>query len=124
MHKIIECKLEINSEINGKKDLFSVEGKGFYKKEDEEITVYFTFEDSKYKYIYSHNKLIIYFNDSCYEFEVNKKCLGKIKNGDFIFEVTTFATRLELGNNSIILDYELAQQGSFVGKYSSLLSFK
>lgn len=123
MQKLVECKLVISSEINGNKDCNIFVGKGYYKKEDNRISVYFSNNDMKYKYVYSNDCLIISCNDSEYEFKVNEYRLGKIKNGDYIFGITTFATRIDVNDSCICLDYILSQQGSKIGNYSTELSF-
>ena len=123
MQKLVECRLIVNSEINGIVDNIVVSGKGYCKMEDKGTVVYFMDNDMKYKYVYNGNELCVYCNASFYKFIVNKNSVGKIKNGDYIFEVTTFATKIEINNNLIILEYNLSQDGSIIGKYKSQLSF-
>lgn len=122
MNKLIECNLVVSSEINGKKDCIIVKGKGYVKK-DEDFIIYFSSDDMKYKYVCQKEKVIVYCNDSVYVFRENKKDIGKIKNGDYIFEVTTFANKIEVKDNLIIIDYTLRQGNSIIGEYSSQLSF-
>lgn len=123
MNKIVNCKLEIISYIDKMKDTSIIEGKGYYKKDDNKIVVYFSNENSKCKYEYENNVLTIYFNDSKYIFKNKKRSVGQIKNGDYVFEITTFANKLEINNNSILLDYTLFQNNIELGKYITSLFF-
>ena len=123
MQRVVNCRLVISSEINGKKDCVIINGKGYYKKDNDGIIVYFNSEDTKYKYVYVDGCLTIQCNDSVYVFRYNSEEMGKIKNGEYIFEIATFATRIEVKDDSIILDYNLSQQGSIIGKYNTELSF-
>lgn len=123
MQRVVNCKLVVNSEINGQKDCVIINGKGYYRNDDEGIVVYFSSDNIKYKYIYVNDLLTVFCNDSEYVFKVNVKEKGKIKNGEYVFEIATFATRIEIRDNLIILDYNLTQQGSIIGKYNSQLSF-
>ena len=94
-----------------------------YKNDNDEIVVYFASEDAKYKYVYKGNNLQVFCNDSCYTFIKNNEGKGAIKNGDYVFEITTFATKIEVYNNLIVLEYNLSQQGTLIGKYVTELSF-
>ena len=123
VQKIVECKLAVNSEINGKTDCVIVTGKGYYKEDNNEITVYFTNKDMKYKYVYNKEYLIVSCNDSNYVFRLNKEDIGEIKNGDYVFRITTYATKIEIYNSLIVLEYTLSQEGNIIGKYKSELSF-
>lgn len=122
MQKIVNCKLVITSKINGKSEDTVIEGKGYYKKEKEQI-VYFTSSDIRYKYEINDNKLKIYCNDSWYEFIDNQFSYGEIKNGDYIFKITTFTNKLEINDNYILLNYELSQNKVLIGQYFTELSF-
>lgn len=122
MQRVVNCKLVINRFINEKEETSVIEGKGYYKNDDNEIVVFFSSEDVKYKYIYKEGVLSVFCNDSKYTFKENEKGIGKIKNGDFIFEITTFSTKIELTDNSVILDYSLYQE-DLIGNYYSVLSF-
>lgn len=113
----------IESNIDGMKETSVIEGKGYYKKENNEIVVYFISDDIKYKYVYENDKLNIYCNDSSYEFKEGKYCEAKIKNGDYVFLITTFATKIEIKDNLIVVNYILSQKDNVFGKYNSQLSF-
>ena len=123
MRKTIECKLVVSSDIDGNKDNTVVEGKGYYKDDNDEIVIYFSSENIKYKYIYSNNILKVYCNDSCYNFTLNKNNKGIIKSGNYEIEITTLAYKIDIFDNIINLDYELKQGGILIGKYFTSLSF-
>ena len=123
MQRLVECNLSVNSEINGNFDCTIVKGKGYYRNDNDEIIIYFVSEDVKYKYVYSKECLSVYCNDSCYKFILNKESLGEIKNGDYVFKITTYATKIDVYNNLIVLEYNLSQQGTVIGRYKSELSF-
>ena len=123
MQKLVECKLVICSEINNKKEQSVIEGKGYFKDDDNEIIIYFTSDDIKYKYVYNGVSLIITCNDSIYEFKENEFREGKIKNGEYIFAITTFASKIQLLENKFVLDYTLSQNNCLIGTYNSELSF-
>ena len=123
MQRVVNCRLVISSEINDKKDCVIINGKGYYKNDSDGVVVYFNSEDTKYKYVYVNDCLTIYCNDSVYVFKINSEQVGKIKNGEYVFEIATFATRIEFNDNSIVLDYNLSQQGYMIGKYNTELSF-
>lgn len=123
MKKIVECKLVIDSKTEGAANKVVIEGKGYYKKENEKIIIYFVNEDNKYKYEYELGGLTISFNDSFYNFKLNKKRKGIIKNGDLSLEITTFANKLEINENSIFLDYKLYQNDFEIGEYKTSLFF-
>lgn len=123
VQRIVECNLVVSSEINNKKDCTIESGKGYYKEENEEYIVYFTKGETKYKYIYNNGLLKVMCNDSCYEFKENEYKEGQIKNGEYVFVITTFATKIEMLSNKIILNYVLSQGDYVIGKYESELSF-
>ena len=52
----------------------------------------------------------------------NEKNTGEIKNGDYIFKITTLASKIEVLNNCIILNYSVYQE-ELIGNYFSVLSF-
>ena len=89
MQKIVECKLIINRVVNDKEDKVVIEGKGYYKEESGEKTIFFSSDNIKYKYIYKDDVLVVTCDDSKYVFKVNEKECGEIKNGDYIFKITT-----------------------------------
>ena len=122
MQKIVECKLIVNRVVNDKEDKVVIEGKGYYKEDAGEKIVFFSSDDIKYKYVYKEDVLIVTCNDSKYVFRVNEKDCGEIKNGDYIFKITTLASKIEFGNNYVILDYSL-YQNELIGTYYSQLSF-
>lgn len=122
MQKIIDCELVITSEINNKCETTVISGRGYYKKENE-IVVYFTSDNIRYKYIVIKDKVEIYCNDSHYNFRLNKEDIGEIKNGDYIFKITTLANKIEITDNSILINYELKQNNVLIGKYLTKLSF-
>lgn len=122
MYKIVNCKLIINRFIGEKEETSIIEGKGYYKKEDEEVVIFFSSDEIKYKYVYEKGKLTVFCNDSKYIFKENEKSIGEIKNGDYIFKITTFAEKIECSENSIILNYSLYQH-DLIGTYYSVLSF-
>lgn len=123
VQEIVMCKLVIDSYINNKNENVVIEGKGYYKNEKGVISIYFTSEENKYKYFYENDILSISCNDSIYNFKLNREELGKIKNGDYVFEITTFATRIEVGDKFIIVEYNLSQNNTLIGTYKSKLSF-
>ncbi len=123
MQRLVDCSLIVNSVINGKSESVSINGKGYCKDDNHEVVIYFSNEDMKYKYICKDENIIINCNDSCYNFTLNKENKGVIKNGDYTFDITTFATRIELYENLIILEYELRQHNVLIGTYKSQLSF-
>lgn len=122
VQKIVNCELSIKRIIDNKEEKSIIKGKGYYKK-DEEIIVFFSSEDIKYKYVYNNGTLEVFCNDSKYVFKENVKSFGEIKNGDYIFKITTLASKIEMLDNCIILDYSLYQQNSLIGTYYSKLSF-
>lgn len=122
MQKIVDCVLEINRIINDKEEKSIINGRGYYKEEDGGITIFFSSDNVKYKYIYKYDMLTIFCNDSKYTFKENVKDKGQIKNGDYIFEITTLASKIEINNNYIIVNYSLYQQ-DLIGTYLSKLSF-
>ena len=122
MQYIVNCKLNIKRVVGGKQEISVIEGKGYYKKEYNEIVVFFSSEDIKYKYVYSNKCLTIWCNDSKYVFRENIKEGGELKNGDYIFRITTLASRIEIFDNCIVLDYSLYQD-DLIGNYYTELSF-
>ena len=122
MQKIIDCELVITSEINNKCETIVISGRGYYKKE-KEIIIYFTSDNIRYKYIVIKDKVEIYCNDSHYNFIVNKEDIGEIKNGDYIFKITTLANKIEITDNFVLINYELKQNNILIGKYLTKLSF-
>ena len=123
VQKIVECKLVIESEIEGKKDNFEVNGRGYYKDEDRVITVYFSNGENKYKFIYSDNKLVISFNESSYSFIEGSEDVGIIKSGNLALEIATYAYKLNILENLFYVEYSFIQQGNIIGKYKCELSF-
>jgi len=122
MHKIVDCKLIINRVINEKEEKSVIAGKGYYKENDDEISVFFSSDNAKYKYIYKEDCLVVICNDSKYIFKEGIKEIGEIKNGDYVFKITTLASKIEVSNNLIVLNYSL-YQGDILGTYYSTLSF-
>ena len=122
MQKIIDCELVITSEINNKCETIVISGRGYYKKE-KEIIIYFTSDNIRYKYIVIKDKVEIYCNDSHYNFRFNKEDIGEIKNGDYIFKITTLANKIEITDNFVLINYELKQNNILIGKYLTKLSF-
>ncbi len=120
----VDCVLEINSEIDGVIQKEEIIGNGYYKSNDEEIVVYFTNSDNRFKYVYSQGVMKVFFNDSCYNFKDKHFMEGEIKNGDYVFKITTFALNIELNDNFILLDYTLSQNNITIGNYKTKLSFK
>lgn len=123
MQQIVECKLVVISNINNQNESVLVEGKGYYKEENGEVVVYFSSGDVKYKYVYNGDSLIVSCGDSSYTFRENKSGEGIIKNGDYIFKITTYATKIEVNNRVIVLEYNLSQNNQIIGRYKSTLSF-
>lgn len=123
MKKIVECKLviECNNEDGNSKSV--IEGRGYYKETDGMKIIYFNNDSDKYKYEYINDKVVIYFNDSCYNFILNKKGEGEIKNGEFILKLTTLASKIEFNNNCICVDYSLYQNDIKLGEYKTNLFF-
>ena len=72
VQEIVECKLIINSCINGKDEENVIRGRGYYKNDNGILTVYFTSDNVKYKYVYEKDILKVYCNDSLYNFVLNK----------------------------------------------------
>ena len=122
MQKIVNCKLEISGIIDGNEEVSVVEGKGYYKDSDG-IVVFFSNENISCKYMYEDDVLTILFNDSKYIFKNGEQRIGQIKNGDYILKITTFASKLEVNNSFIVVDYTLYQSNVMIGKYFSKLSF-
>ena len=122
MQRVVNCKLSIKSIINDKEDIFVCEGKGYYKNDTLEITVYFASNDSKYKYVYCEESLTVFCNNSKYTFKKDIESIGEIKSDEYTFIFTTLAKKIEINNNCIVLDYELYQDG-LIGTYYSVLSF-
>ena len=84
--------------------------------------MFFSSEETKYKYIYKEGNLTIFCNDSKYTFRENENGIGEIKNGDYVFKITTFTEKIEFNENKIVLNYSLYQQ-DLIGTYYSVLSF-
>lgn len=122
MQKLIDCNLVITSEINNKCETTVISGRGYYKRENE-IVIYFTSDNIRYKYIIKNNEVEIYCNESHYNFSFNKENYGEIKNGDYLFKITTFANKIEIQDNFILVNYELKQNNILIGKYLTKLSF-
>ena len=123
MQKIVNCELSIKRIISEKEESSTIKGKGYYKDDNNEIVVFFSSDDVKYKYVYSNEMLEVFCNDSKYVFKENIKDVGEIKNGDYVFKITTLASKIEISNNCIVLDYSLYQQDMLIGTYYSELSF-
>lgn len=123
MNKLVECVLRIESIIDSKKEINTIVGKGYLKKENELLVIYFTSDGIKYKYEYKNNKLIVYCNDSKYCFIEGNKCFGTIKNGDYLFQITTLTSKLGINTNCVLLDYELFQNDILIGSYKTSLIF-
>lgn len=122
MQKIVNCKLDIDRFIDGKKESSIFEGKGYYKCDNNEIVVFFEANEIKYKYIYKDNSLTVMCNNSKYVFSENKKGVGEIKSGDYVFKITTLANKIEIMDTYIILNYSL-YQNDLIGTYFTRLSF-
>ena len=123
MQKIVNCELSIKRIISEKEENSIIKGKGYCKDDNGEIIVFFSSDDVKYKYVYSNDMLEVFCNDSKYVFKENIKDFGEIKNGDYVFKITTLASKIEVLNNCINLDYSLYQQDMLIGTYYSELSF-
>ena len=121
--KIVNCKLKIKRVIDKKEETSVIEGKGYYSDKNGEIIVFFSGDGVNYKYIWNKGIVTILCNDSCYKFEVNVKREGIIKSDDYSLEIITLASKIELSNNCIIVNYSLYQQKSLIGHYYSELSF-
>ena len=117
------ARLEYEEWADNKEENSVIKGKGYYKNEDNQIIVFFSSDDIKYKYICNEETLTILCNDSKYEFKENIKKEGKIKNGDYIFKITTLASKIEVCTNYIIVNYSLFQNDIVIGTYYSKLSF-
>lgn len=122
MQKIVSCRLQISRIIDSKKEISIIEGKGYYKDNDG-IVVFFSNESANCKYEYRDDILVILFNDSKYVFKLGEEGVGQIKNGDYTLKITTFASKLEVNNSFIVVDYTLYQSNVMIGKYYSKLSF-
>lgn len=122
VQKIVNCKLEINRIIDDKEEISVIQGKGYYK-DSEGIVVFFSTDSVNCKYVYVDNSLTILFNDSKYIFKKDEEGIGQIKNGDYILKITTFASKLEVNDSFIVVDYTLYQSNVMIGKYYSKLSF-
>lgn len=122
MQKIVDCKLIINRIIDSKEEKSVIEGKGYYKDDNGELTVFFTSENSKYKYIYKDNILTVICNNSEYTFKENIKEKGIIKQGEYSLVLTTLASKIKVMPNKIVLNYSLYQE-ELIGMYYSELSF-
>lgn len=122
MQKIVDCKLIINRIIDSKEEKSVIEGKGYYKDDNGELTVFFTSENSKYKYIYIDNILTVICNNSEYTFKENIKEKGIIKQGEYSLVLTTLASKIKVMPNRIVLNYSLYQE-ELIGMYYSELSF-
>lgn len=123
MHRLIECKLVIESFIEGKKDSSIIKGKGFIKEDDMNKVIYFSNNENKFKYEYNDDNVLIHFNDSYYDFKLKTRGEGVIKNGDYVLKITTYASKIEINNNSIIVNYELYQNNFKLGEYKTSLFF-
>lgn len=123
MQEIVECELSIDSVINNQSENVVIKGKGYYREDNGSVTVYFSSDDIKYKYVYNGQLLIINCNDSCYRFVLNKEDVGEIKNGDYVFKITTYATKIELNKRLFVVEYNLSQDNTIIGVYKSRLSF-
>lgn len=122
VQKIVKCRFVINRFIDNKKEESLAEGKGYYKNENGEITVFFSSDGIKYKYVYKNDCLIVNCNDSIYKFIVGEKDKGIIKSDDYEFSVITLASKIVVSDNSIVLEYCLYQE-SLIGSYKCFLSF-
>ena len=122
MQKIVNCELSIKRIISEKEENSIIKGKGYFKDDNGEIIVFFSSDDVKYKYVYSNDMLEVFCNDSKYVFKENIKDFGEIKNGDYVFKITTFTEKIEFNENKIVLNYSLYQQ-DLIGTYYSVLSF-
>lgn len=122
VQKIVDCRLTIKRIIDNKEDIIVEEGKGYYKKSGACIVVFFSNNYYKYKYIYENGELIVICNNSEYRFKEGLDCEGKIKNGEYVFILTTHASKIDISDNCIILDYSL-YQNNLIGNYYSKLSF-
>ncbi len=123
MQKIVNCELSIKRVIGDKDETSVIKGKGYFKEDNGETVVFFSNEEAKYKYVYNNGLLEVFCNDSKYTFKENVKDFGEIKSGEYIFKITTLASKIEVMNNCIVLDYSLYQQDMLIGTYYSRLSF-
>ena len=62
VNELVECKLKIITLIDGMKSVELIKGRGYCKKEDSFLVVYFTSDNIKYKYEYDGEKLIVFCN--------------------------------------------------------------
>ena len=119
--KIVNCRLVIECINEEGKSKSVIEGKGYYNEINDLKIVYFTNDNNKYKYEYTENKVTIHFNDSCYNFKLNEKGEGQIKNGEFILKLTTFASKIEIDDNCLNVNYILHQGNIKLGDYKTSL---
>ena len=84
--------------------------------DEEKNIIYFKNENNAYKFILG-DTLEVFFNDSKYMFELNKKTLAYVNSEGFTFNTSVYTTKLEISLNQIYLEYEM-DFNSFKGKYS------
>jgi hypothetical protein len=67
--------------------------------------------------VYNTEELIVMCDESKYVFSLNKDNKGIIKSGNYEIEITTFASKIEVLDTAINLNYELKQGTIVLGEY-------
>jgi len=106
------------SKIDGEVSKINFNVKGYIK--DSNI-IYFKHEDNSYKFI-TNRSLLVYVNESQYEFDIDKKTLANIVNQGFSMNASIITNKLEILDNKIYIEY-IMDFSSFKGEYSIILEW-
>ena len=77
--------------------------------------------DSLYKFIIDGG-LKVFFNESQYEFNLNKKTLAQINSEGFTFNASVITNKLDILTNKIVIEYTM-DFTSFKGEYSIIVEW-
>ena len=120
MAKLVNFIFNSKSIIDDEYDSITFNAKG-YEINDRVRTLYFSYDNVKYKYIIDENNNIsVYVNESVYCFNSNKKTEAIINSGGYSIKVSVITNKINIDNDYIEIDYILDFE-TFKGKYNITL---
>lgn len=83
--------------------------------DEENNVIYFKNDNNSYKFIFKDD-IEVYFNESKYIFDLNKKTLAYVNNDNFTFTPSVFTKKIDISTNKLLVEYEM-DFNSFKGEY-------
>ena len=106
-----------NSKVEDDINNIQFDAKGYV----DDKTIYFKNGADSYKFILDES-LKVFFNESQYEFDLNKKTLAFINSEGFTFNASVITNRLDILTNKIVIEY-IMDFVSFKGEYSIIVEW-